>query len=82
MNGLFIAYLVFYLLLGHVSAYNFWKHRWAGFLPWFYLNLFCLSRIACGALGIADSDGLAPNIIVSIGVTPLILTVDGLLHEA
>ncbi|KAF4229827.1 hypothetical protein CNMCM8980_006112 [Aspergillus fumigatiaffinis] len=65
MNGLFIAYLVFYLLLGH-----------------FYLNLFCLSRIACGALGIADSDGLAPNIIVSIGVTSLILTVDGLLHEA
>ncbi|KAJ5988363.1 integral membrane protein [Penicillium waksmanii] len=82
MNGIFPADLAVYLLLAPVVAYIFVTHRWAGFLPWYYLSAFCLARIIGGILGIHDSENLAANIIQSVGITPLILGVDGLVHEA
>ena len=82
MNGIFPADLVVYLFLFPVTCYNFVTHRWSGFLPWYHLNMFCLARIVGGAIGIHDSTSLAANIIQSIGVAPLLLSVDGLVHEA
>lgn len=82
MNGIFPADLAVYLLLAPVVAYIFVTHRWSGFLPWYYLSVFCLARIIGGILGIHDSENLAANIIQSVGITPLILGVDGLVHEA
>jgi hypothetical protein len=81
MNGIFPADLAVYLLLSPIVLYIFFAHRWSGFLPWYYLSVFCLARIIGGILGIHDSDGLPANIIQSVGLTPLILAVDGLVHE-
>lgn len=57
-------------------------HRWTGFLPWYYLSIFCLARIVGGALGSHDDSSLPANIIQSVGIAPLVLAVDGLVHEA
>lgn len=81
MNGIFPADVAVYLLLTPVVVYIFFAHRWTGFLPWYYLSVFCLARIIGGILGIHDSNGLPANIIQSVGLTPLILAVDGLVHE-
>lgn len=81
MNGVFPADLAVYLLFTPIVVYIFFAHRWTGFLPWYYLSVFCLARIIGGILGIHDSNGLPANIIQSVGLTPLILAVDGLIHE-
>ncbi|CEJ62122.1 hypothetical protein PMG11_10632 [Penicillium brasilianum] len=81
MNGIFPADLTVYLVLAPIVAYIFYTHRWSGFLPWFYLGVFCLVRIIGGILGIHDSDGLPANIIQAVGLMHLILAVDGLVHE-
>ncbi|KAJ5116566.1 hypothetical protein N7456_000914 [Penicillium angulare] len=82
MNGIFIADVIVYLILLPVANYLFIKHRWTGFLAWYFVNLFCLARIAGGALGVHDSSSMTANIIQSVGITPLILAADGLTHEA
>ncbi|KAJ5134212.1 integral membrane protein [Penicillium atrosanguineum] len=82
MNGIFPADLAVYLLFTPIVNYLFFAHRWTGFLPWYYLSVFCLARIVGGGLGVHDSNGLPANIIQSVGITPLILAIDGLAHEA
>jgi len=82
MNGIFPADLAVYLLLLPIVIYIFLKHKWTGFLPWYYLNIFCVARIVGGALGVQGSNSLAANIIQSVGISPLLLAVDGLVHEA
>ncbi|KAJ5771996.1 integral membrane protein [Penicillium odoratum] len=82
MNGIFPADVAVYLVFFPIVSYIFMTHRWSGFLPWYYLIVFCLARIVGGALGIHDSNSLAANIIQSVGVSPLLLSVDGLIHEA
>ncbi|KAF7592263.1 hypothetical protein BBP40_000465 [Aspergillus hancockii] len=44
--------------------------------------MFCLIRIIGGAIGVADSTSIAANVISGIGISPLLLAIDGLLHEA
>ncbi|KAJ5639908.1 uncharacterized protein N7484_007770 [Penicillium longicatenatum] len=82
MNGIFPADLAVYLILLPIVGYIFIKHKWTGLLPWYYLSIFCVARIVGGALGVQDSSSLAANIIQSVGISPLILAVDGLVHEA
>ncbi|KAJ5930809.1 integral membrane protein [Penicillium verhagenii] len=82
MNGIFPADLAVYLILFPVISYIFITHRWTGFLPWYYLSVFCVARIIGGALGVHDRNSLAANIIQSVGISPLLLSVDGLIHEA
>ncbi|KAJ5999257.1 integral membrane protein [Penicillium sp. IBT 35674x] len=82
MNGIFPADLAVYLFFLPIVVYIFLKHKWTGFLPWYYLNIFCVARIVGGALGVQGSNALAANIIQSIGISPLLLAVDGLVHEA
>ncbi|CRG87717.1 Woronin body major protein [Talaromyces islandicus] len=82
MNGIFPADLVVYLVLFPITCYIFITHRWTGFLPWYYLCIFCLARIVGGALGSHDNSSLPANIIQSVGIAPLVLGVDGLVHEA
>lgn len=82
MNGIFPADLAVYLVLLPITCYLFMAHRWTGCLPWYYLNLFCLARVVGGALGSHDSSSLPANIIQSVAIAPLLLGVDGLVHEA
>ncbi|KAL4941309.1 hypothetical protein BDV06DRAFT_194814 [Aspergillus oleicola] len=82
VNGIFAAELVLYLVLLPPTVYNFWTHRWAGFLAWYCLAIFCGIRIAAGAIGVTHNDSITASILVGIGTSPLILSVDGLVHEA
>ena len=82
MNGIFAADLAAYLILSPIVVYIFITHRWTGFLAWYSLIMFCSARVIGGALGVRDSSSMAANIIQSVGITPLILCVDGLVHEA
>ncbi|KAL4953705.1 hypothetical protein BDW69DRAFT_151880 [Aspergillus filifer] len=82
VNGIFAAELALYLVLLPPTIYNFWTHRWSGFLAWYGLALFCGIRIAAGAIGVTDSDSITASILIGIGTSPLILSVDGLVHEA
>ncbi|KAE8151575.1 hypothetical protein BDV25DRAFT_171347 [Aspergillus avenaceus] len=82
MNGIFPAELAVYLILAPITLYVLWTHRWIGWLPWNNLVIFCVLRIVGGALGIKDSTSIAANIISGIGISPLLLAIDGLLHES
>ena len=82
VNGIFAAELALYLVLLPPTIYNFWSHRWSGFLAWYGLALFCGIRIAAGAIGVTDNDSITASILIGIGTSPLILSVDGLVHEA
>ncbi|GKZ25457.1 hypothetical protein AbraIFM66951_003322 [Aspergillus brasiliensis] len=82
MNGIFAADLAAYLIVSPIVVYIFITHRRTGFLPWYCLTMFCSARVIGGALGVHDSASIAANIIQSVGITPLILCVDGLVHEA
>lgn len=82
VNGIFAAELALYLPLFPLTVYNFWTHRWAGCLGWYYLALFCGLRIAAGGIGVSNDDSIVASILIGIGTSPLILAVDGLVHEA
>ncbi|KKK22786.1 hypothetical protein P175DRAFT_0483191 [Aspergillus ochraceoroseus IBT 24754] len=82
MNWLFVADLVLYIILLPLTVYNLWTHLWAGFLAWYYLGVFCAVRVIAGGLGAGNSDTMVASILIGVGTSPLILTVDGLVHEA
>lgn len=82
MNGLFPADLAVYLFLTSFVLYVYWSHRWVGWMPWTNLLVFCIVRIVGGATGVKDSTSIAANVISGIGMSPLLLAIDGLLHEA
>ncbi|PYH81035.1 integral membrane protein [Aspergillus uvarum CBS 121591] len=82
MNAIFAADLVLYLVLLPLVFYIVWTRRSGGLLAWYYLSVFCIARVVGGAMGVHDSQSLAANIIVGVGISPLILAIDGLLHEA
>jgi len=82
VNGVYVAGLVLYMVLLPLTIYNFWTHRQAGLLAWYYLAAFCVLRIVGGALGTSQGDSLAASILIGVGTSPLLLSVDGLVHEA
>ncbi|KAL4933352.1 uncharacterized protein BDV17DRAFT_107274 [Aspergillus undulatus] len=82
VNGIYAAELALYLVLFPPTVYNFWTHRWAGFLAWYGLAIFCGIRVAAGGIGISQGDSIAASILIGVGTSPLILSVDGLVHEA
>ncbi|KNG89878.1 integral membrane protein [Aspergillus nomiae NRRL 13137] len=82
MNGIFPADLAVYLFLVPFVLYVYWSHGWIGWLPWTNLLIFCTVRVIGGAIGVNDSSSIAANIISGIGISPLLLAIDGLLYEA
>lgn len=78
-----IAKLVVYLVLAQPALFVLWKHGKTGFLGWFYVQLFCVLRIVTGAIGVhGAATGVGPVILNSIGLSPLLLAIAGVLHEA
>ena len=78
-----IARLVVYLIFALPALYCLWKHGRTGFLGWWYVGVFCGLRIVTGAIGVSGTiDGVGPVILNSIGLSPLLLAVSGVLHEA
>ncbi|KAL7783656.1 hypothetical protein V8C37DRAFT_414660 [Trichoderma ceciliae] len=77
------AKLAIYLILVQPALFCLWKHGKTGFLGWLYVQLFCVLRIATGGIGLhGDQTGEAAVILNSIGLSPLLLAISGILHEA
>ncbi|KAL7940978.1 hypothetical protein V8C42DRAFT_361525 [Trichoderma barbatum] len=82
-DGLSAAKLAIYLILLQPALFCLWKHGKTGFLGWLFVQLFCVLRIATGGIGLhVDQKGEAAVILNSIGLSPLLLAISGILHEA
>ena len=86
-DPLAIASLVIYALFLPPTLYCLWAHGRHGFLGWFYLQAFCLLRIIGNALelhyaatGTRSSNSIF--IINNVGLSPLLVAIAGILHEA
>ncbi|KAI9924789.1 hypothetical protein MW887_006645 [Aspergillus wentii] len=81
MNTLLLAQLIIYIILIQPITYITYRHGLHGLLGWGYLSIFCTLRIVGGGLGF-NRDSTVAYIINSVGISPLLLAVDGVLHEA
>ncbi|KUJ23609.1 uncharacterized protein LY89DRAFT_187767 [Mollisia scopiformis] len=82
-HGLNAAQLAIYIILAIPVLYILIRHRLPGLLGWLYLFIFCTLRILGGALALHNgSADKTAAIISSIGLSPLLLAVSGILHEA
>ncbi|KAJ4159490.1 uncharacterized protein LMH87_008390 [Akanthomyces muscarius] len=82
LDSLSIAKLVIYMILAPGATYCLWKHGRRGFLAWFYVQVFCVLRIASGGISLHTSDNqLTSTVVNSIGLSPLMLACAGILHE-
>ena len=85
--SLAIAELAIYLLLAPLVVFILLKHWLAGLLGWFYLSAFIAVRIVGDCITISDRNNKTQSstsaaILNSIGLSPLILSTAGVLHEA
>jgi hypothetical protein len=81
-SGLLIAQLALYAPLTLPTLYLLYSHGRHGLLAWLYLLAFCVLRITGAAMGLNDPHNTGAQIISSIGLSPLLLSIDGMLHEA
>ncbi|KAF4161502.1 hypothetical protein CNMCM6069_003408 [Aspergillus lentulus] len=81
MSAFAVAQLAIYSVLVCPAVYLTLWHHWRGLLGWGYLLAFCILRITGGALSIHSSSSGA-KIISSVGISPMLLALDGILHEA
>ena len=82
---LWIVELAIYLLLAPVILYLSFRHGKRGLLGFFYLNVFAVTRIVSDIIFIAQRNNTTPSeaaaIVSSIGLSPLLLALSGLIHE-
>ena len=57
------------------------KHGRHGFIGWFYLLAFCVIRMVGGILTLSGGES-ADTFISQIGLSPLLLSIGGIIHEA
>lgn len=81
MSAFSVAQLTIYSVLVCPAVYLTLCHHRRGLLGWGYLLAFCILRITGGALSIHSSSSGA-KIISSVGISPVLLALDGILHEA
>ncbi|KAF4447962.1 C6 zinc finger domain protein [Fusarium austroafricanum] len=80
MAALTTAELAIYAILIIPTLFILFKHGKPGLLGWIYLAVFCSLRIIGGAMFLSHSS--AANIVSNIGLSPLLLSTAGILHEA
>ncbi|KAF4984091.1 hypothetical protein FZEAL_630 [Fusarium zealandicum] len=77
------AKLAIYIIFAQPALYCLFKHGKPGFVGWFYVQLFCVLRIATGGMGLHGSKTSAVSLVLnSVGLSPLLLAASGVLHEA
>ncbi|KAM0798782.1 hypothetical protein BDR22DRAFT_808325 [Usnea florida] len=81
------ASLVIYTIFLPPTLYCLWAHGRHGFLGWFYLQAFVLLRIIGNALELyfaatATRSSNSVFIINNVGLSPLLVGIAGVLHEA
>lgn len=75
--------LAIYSILIQPTPYLLWKHGRTGFLGWFYVQIFCVLRIVTGGMALhGNTTSTSAMILNSIGLSPLLLAIAGVLHEA
>jgi hypothetical protein len=86
MSGLNTAQLAIYAALVIPVIYILFRHGRPGVIGWFYILGFCSLRVVGGAMSLSSDRKGTPNttaaIISSIGLSPLLIGISGLLHEA
>jgi hypothetical protein len=86
MNGLNTAQLAIYAALSILVIYILFRHGRPGLIGWFYIFGFCSLRVVGGALSLSSEKSGTPSttaaMISSIGLSPLLIGISGLLHEA
>ena len=86
---LYIVDLVFYIILFPLTLYLGYRHGKHAILGYFYLNICCAVRIVADIVSVVDetkSSGngqpsIAAAVLRSIGLSPLMLSLAGFLHE-
>ncbi|RAL10323.1 uncharacterized protein BO97DRAFT_456489 [Aspergillus homomorphus CBS 101889] len=81
-SGLRITQLALYAPLTLPTLYLLFRHGRHGLLAWLYLLAFCILRVTGAAMGLNDPHNAGAQIISNIGLSPLLLSIDGVLHEA
>ncbi len=85
-HQLAIAQIAIYTFLVFPVLFAFVRHGIHGYIGWGYLFAFCTLRIIGSALKVHyDNEGIfssTATIISSVGLSPLLLGVIGILHEA
>lgn len=86
-DGVSIAQLVIFCPLLLPSFYILIKHSRKGILGWLYLHILIIIKIVAAAITIHDevsgnSVSEASLILQSVGLSPLLLSTAGILHEA
>lgn len=79
-----LALLIIYITLSLPAIYVTIKHgvRHGVIVGWFFLFAFCTLRIVATAIELNDADSSSALLIASIGLSPLLAAVCGVLHEA
>jgi len=80
-SRLAIAELVIYIVFFVTGLYMLIRHGKPGYLGWGYFLLFCILRLTSSGLQV-NSTTVTGAIINSVGVSALLLTISGVLHEA
>lgn len=80
MGAVTTAQLAIYAALAIPVLFLLVKHGRPGILGWGYLFAFCSIRVISGALSLSRSD--SATIVANIGLSPLLLSASGLLHES
>ncbi|KNG85062.1 integral membrane protein [Aspergillus nomiae NRRL 13137] len=81
-SSILVAQLALYAPLTLPTIYLLCSHGRHGLLAWLYLLAFCVLRVTGAAMGLNDPRNAGTQIISSIGLSPLLLSIDGILHEA
>ncbi|KAE8374999.1 hypothetical protein BDV26DRAFT_283817 [Aspergillus bertholletiae] len=77
-SDLFIAQLALYAPLTLPTLYLLYSHGRHGLFAWLYLLAFCVLRVTGAAMGLNDPHNAGTQIISSIGLSPLLLSIDGM----
>ncbi|KAF2004080.1 hypothetical protein P154DRAFT_572532 [Amniculicola lignicola CBS 123094] len=85
-SALLVATAIIYAILIQPISYCTWKHGKPGLLGFMVVLTFCVIRIVGSVLQIGDEKSgtttTATLVIANIGLSPMILGVAGILHEA
>ncbi|KAH6668208.1 hypothetical protein B0J14DRAFT_600067 [Halenospora varia] len=82
MSPLSIAQLVIYATLTPPTLYTTYRHALPGLLGWGYLLAFLSLRIIGAGLILSNPASTSASTISNIGLSPLLLATNGILHEA
>ena len=84
MSGISTAQLAIYAVFSLPVIYVPFRHGRPGLVGWVYTLGICILRAAGGAMSLGDKNGAntAAAAISSIGLSPLLIGISGVLYEA